>query len=205
MDAAAYRMACAGRQASSAKPASPRRNLFPSATLFTSGMGEALAQAAIEQMYRDHATQLWQGVYAYSGGRRDIADDAVAEAFARALDHAGRIRSALPWLYRVAFRQAAARLREEQRGNEAPPVGDVTRTASQPSQVLTQLRTLSPKQRAIIFLFYYADLSIADIAQATGSSQVAVRVQLHRARQALRQRYGSATGLREEISPGGSP
>lgn len=75
---------------------------------------------------------------------------------------------------------------------------------SVPNEALALLRTLSPKQRAIIFLFYYADFSIADIARATASSQVAVRVQMYRAREALRRSYGSATALREEMSPGGS-
>ena len=33
-------------------------------------------QEAIESAYRDYGTQLWRGVYAYSGGRADIADEA---------------------------------------------------------------------------------------------------------------------------------
>jgi RNA polymerase sigma-70 factor, ECF subfamily len=164
-------------------------------------MNDFLGRETIERVYRDSATQLWQGVYAFSGGRRDIADDAVAEAFARALEHAERIRSPLPWLYRVAFRQAATRLREEQRGLDLQPVAQFD---SNPSPALALLRTLSPKQRAIVFLFYHADFPIADIARATGSSQVAVRVHLHRAREALRKSYGSATALRDEVSTGGS-
>jgi len=82
-------------------------------------MGNVMAQKAIEQAYHDHATQLWRGVYAVSGGRRDIADDAVAEAFARAIEHAEQIRAPLPWLYRVALREAAARLRKEQAGSDS--------------------------------------------------------------------------------------
>lgn len=168
---------------------------------FTSRMGDVLAQEAIERAYHESATQLWRAVYAFSGGRRDISDDAVAEAFARALEHAERIRSPLPWLYRVAFRQAAARLHEEQRGVDVPPIAQVDENEI---EALAVLRTLSPKQRAIVFLFYFADFSIADIGRATGSSQVAVRVHLHRAREALRQTYGSATALREE-TPTGAP
>ncbi len=163
-----------------------------------------MAQKAIEQAYHDHATQLWRGVYAVSGGRRDIADDAVAEAFARAIEHAEQIRAPLPWLYRVALREAAALLRKEQAGSDSQAVVHLDAHESVPNEALALLRTLSPKQRAVIFLFYYADFSIADIARATGSSQLAVRVQMYRAREALRQSYGSATALREEMSPGGS-
>ena len=81
-------------------------------------------QEAIESAYRDYGTQLWRGVYAYSGGRADIADEAVAEAFARALEGTERIRSLLPWLYRVAFRQAAERLRRE---DSLDPLEDVSK------------------------------------------------------------------------------
>jgi RNA polymerase sigma-70 factor, ECF subfamily len=164
-----------------------------------------MSQEAIERVYRDYGTQLWRGIYAFSGGRADIADEAVAEAFARALDCAGRIRSPLPWLYRVAFRQAAQRLRDERRqGALADPLESERPDDLPPNASLGALALLTPQQRGVVFLFYYADLSIADIARATGSSRVAVRVQLHRAREALRSRYGSAAAMREWSPPGGS-
>jgi RNA polymerase sigma-70 factor (ECF subfamily) len=162
-----------------------------------------MSEDAIERVYRNYGTQLWRGIYAFSGGRADIADDAVAEAFARALKESGRIRSPLPWLYRVAFRHAAERLREERRQGAmrtAPEADQADNLTPNPS--LDALALLSPQQRAAVFLFYYADLSIADIARATGSSRVAVRVQLHRAREALRRRYGSAAAMRESSSGG---
>jgi RNA polymerase sigma factor (sigma-70 family) len=165
-----------------------------------------LSQDAIARVYRDSGTQLWRGVYAYTGGRHDIADDAVAEAFARALEHAGRIRSPVPWLYRVAFRQAARRLREEGQLSAMPVEAEPENVDDDPTPnpSLGALALLTPQQRAVVFLFYYADLSIADTARATGLSRVAVRVQLHRAREALRRRYGSADAMREWSSPGGS-
>lgn len=164
-----------------------------------------MSQDVVEQAYRDYGTQLWRGVYAFSGGRADIADDAVAEAFARALEGAGRIRLPLPWLYRVAFRQAAKRLRDERReGVLSDGLETDSRDDPSPNPSLGALGLLSARQRAVVFLFYYADLSIADIACATGSSRVAVRVQLHRAREALRRRYGTAAAMREWSTPGGS-
>jgi RNA polymerase sigma-70 factor, ECF subfamily len=163
------------------------------------------SQDEIERVYRAHGTQLWRGIYAFSGGRAEIADDAVAEAFARALGNRGRIRSPLPWLYRAAFRHAAERLRDERRQVATPTelgadhADDLTPNAS-----LGALSLLTRNQRAVVFLFYYADFSIADIARATGSSRVAVRVQLHRAREALHRRYGTAAAMRESSSLGGS-
>lgn len=163
-----------------------------------------MSEDGIERVYREHGTQLWRGIYAFSGGRADIADDAVAEAFARALADAGRIRSPLPWLYRVAFRQAAERLRDERRQAAVPGASEADQADDLvPIQALGALALLTPQQRAVVFLFYYADFSIADIASATGSSRIAVRVQLHRAREALRRRYGTAAAMRESSSPGG--
>lgn len=168
-------------------------------------MAAPTPQEAIESAYRDYGTQLWRGVYAYSGGRADVADEAVAEAFARALEGTERIRSLLPWLYRVAFRQAAERSRREDR---LDPLENVSKAddsgGDSTNPALDALALLSPQQRAAVFLFYYADFSITDIADATGSSRIAVRVQLHRAREALRRRYGSAAAMRDRSPIGGT-
>jgi RNA polymerase sigma-70 factor (ECF subfamily) len=166
-------------------------------------MGVATSEDAIERAYRDYGTQLWRGIYAYSGGRADIADDAVAEAFARALVDTRRIRSPLPWLYRVAFRQAAERLRDERRQGAVPVAPEADQADDPtPNPALDALALLTPRQRAVVFLFYFADFSISDIALATGSSRVAVRVQLHRAREALRRHYGTAAAMRQASSGG---
>ena len=168
-------------------------------------MAVPTSQEAIESAYRDYGTQLWRGVYAYSGGRADIADEAVAEAFARALEGTARIRSLLPWLYRVAFRQAAERLRREDRLDRLEDVSRADDTGGDSTNpALDALALLSPQQRAAVFLFYYADFSIAEVADATGSCRIAVRVQLHRAREALRCRYGSAAAMRDRSPIGGT-
>ena len=48
------------------------------------------------------------------------------------------------------------------------------------------LRQLPADQRLVVFLFYYADLPLSEIAMLTGSTAVAVRIRLHRARRQLR-------------------
>ncbi|MEO8291783.1 MAG: hypothetical protein ABI635_01480 [Actinomycetota bacterium] len=37
-----------------------------------------------DAIYQEHGAQLWRTMYAFAGGRRDVADEATAEAFARA-------------------------------------------------------------------------------------------------------------------------
>src|SRR5258708_364271 len=77
-----------------------------------------------EQVFRDAAPGLWRTIYAFAAGRRAVADDAVAEAFARALERAGQIHDPVPWLYRTAFRLAAEDLRRERRGPGHEPEPD---------------------------------------------------------------------------------
>jgi DNA-directed RNA polymerase specialized sigma24 family protein len=76
----------------------------------------------IERLYRESAPQLWRSIYGFAGGRRHLAEDAVAEAFARAIERANQIRDPLAWIYRTAFRIASRELQREKR--LPPPAPD---------------------------------------------------------------------------------
>ena len=128
---------------------------------------------------------IWRAVYAYSGGRRDVADDAVAEAFARAIARPETVREPVPYLFRVAFRIAAADLKEASRQTE---LLESDRTAEDPepaADLMAALRRLSPSQRASVYLHYRADLPVREVAQVMGTSSAAVRVHLMRGRRRL--------------------
>ncbi len=49
----------------------------------------------LEQVYREHGARLWRAVLLASGSR-EVADDAVAEAFAQALRRGGALRDPPP-------------------------------------------------------------------------------------------------------------
>jgi RNA polymerase sigma factor (sigma-70 family) len=139
----------------------------------------------LEAVYREHGPTLWRSLYVYTGGRREIADDAVAESFARALAAPDRIRDPLPWLYRVAYRIASAEMkRERNRGEMTDTAAEASSDA--PLEVLIALRRLSPMQRAAAYLHYQADRPVAEVARLLGTSTPAVKVHLFRARQRLR-------------------
>jgi RNA polymerase sigma-70 factor (ECF subfamily) len=130
---------------------------------------------------------LWRAVFAASAGRRDLADDVTAEAFARLIAYQQTVREPVPWLFRTAFRLLAKELRRER--NASPEVADsVASDGVAPlSPALAQaLRVLTMEQRIVIFLHYYADLPIREVAALSGTSQAAVRVRLHKARRKLR-------------------
>lgn len=138
-----------------------------------------------ERLFREAGPGLWRTIYAFTGGRRQIAEEAVAEAFARAIAHAGGIREPLPWIYRTAFRLAAEELRRERRSSASDREG-VT-DPPEVSDLMRALRQLSPNQRAAVVLRYEADLPVDEVAQRMGTAAPTVRVHLHRARKRLRE------------------
>lgn len=146
--------------------------------------------ADYEQVFRDAGPDLWRTIYAFAAGRRTVADDAVAEAFARALERADQIREPVPWLYRTAFRLAAEDLRRERREPAAEPD-----PAAEPEAglgaLVPALRQLSPAQRAAVVLHYEADLPVQEVARRMGTTTGAVKVHLFRGRRRLRDLLGT--------------
>ena len=141
-----------------------------------------------DELYRRAGARLWRTMLAYTGGRRDITDDVVAEAFARTLERATQVRSFEPYLYRIAFRLAAAELRRD------PTVADVPDSGAhvdpELSELFAALRSLSPGQRAAVFLRYHGDLPVAEVARLMGTSSAVVRVHLMRGRRRLAELLG---------------
>jgi len=144
----------------------------------------------IERLYRESAPQLWRSIYGFAGGRRHLAEDAVAEAFARAIERANQIRDPLAWIYRTAFRIAS---RELQREKRLPPPAPDPVPGIDPAEVqdvLSALWTLSPNQRAAVLLHDQEGFTAPEVGQLIGISAATVRVHLFRARRRLREVLG---------------
>ncbi len=149
------------------------------------------AGADLERLYRESAPQLWRSIYGFAGGRRDIAEDAVAEAFARAIEHFDRIREPVPWIYRTAFRIAS---RELQREKRLPPSAPDSVPGIDPGEiqdVIRALAILSPNQRAAVLLHDLEGFSGREVARLLGVSAATVRVHLFRGRHRLRELLGT--------------
>lgn len=143
-----------------------------------------------DAIWRDEGPRIWRAILAYSGGRRDVADDAVAEAFARVIERDSSVRDPVAYLYRIAFRIAAADLKSS-------PAETQDRAVTDPESlvdVLAALRQLTPSQRAAVYLHYRADLPVRRVAEIMGTSGAAVKVHLMRGRRRLEEL------LREEES-----
>jgi RNA polymerase sigma factor (sigma-70 family) len=136
---------------------------------------------------------------------REAALDLTAETFAQAWISRGRFRdladgSAGPWLFAIARHVLVASVRKgrlEQHARDR--LGLLTaRTPSQPSEVWIDglddaLAELAPELQQAIELRVVDDLPYAEIAAATGTTEGAARVRVHRGLNALRQRLLSTT------------
>ena len=142
------------------------------------------------RLFREDCPRVWRAVYAYTGCRREIAEDAVAEAFARAMERAETIESPVPWILRTAVRFAREELRRErrQRPSETEALTEHEGVSPEERQDLIRaLRSLSPNQRLAAVLHYSEDLPVSEISNIMGAAAPTVKVHLFRARRRLRQ------------------
>ncbi|HEY1330621.1 MAG TPA: RNA polymerase sigma factor [Actinomycetota bacterium] len=154
---------------------------------------DEVARATLEAAYRELGADLWRSVYAFGGGSREIADDAVTLAFIEAGPRLGSIRNLKAWLYTVAFRAAADELRRRSRSTSAPDEAEhVEGTAAAgldsgfDVDLAELVERLSPRQRGAFVLRDVMGYSGREAAELLGTSEGAVRVHLHAARRRLR-------------------
>lgn len=148
-------------------------------------MKDAETEQGLEPVYRDHGARLWRAVFAFAGDRQ-IADDAVAEAFAQALRRGAEVRDPLAWIWRVAFRIAAGELKD-QRTRGTALVDEAYEMPEPAWEIIEALARLSPMQRAAVVLHHYGGYPAKEIAVILGSTSAAVRVHLSAGRRRLRE------------------
>jgi len=151
------------------------------------------------------------------------AEDVVQESFLKLMANAERLegRSRLAtWLYRVVYNACIDRLREQKRLVPVPDEADETAVpmprvlvdfSLSPEEMLHDTQTrealeeaigaLPPTLRAAFLLRDVEGLSTAEAAEALGVTETNLKVPLHRARLALRERLSAFVAG----APGGRP
>jgi RNA polymerase sigma-70 factor (ECF subfamily) len=143
-----------------------------------------VAESPIERLYREEGSRLWWALVTYTGDR-EMASDAVAEAFARAIAAGDAMRDPSKWVWRVGFRVATADLKSARKRAASEP-DDLHEVDDRAVDVLLAIRQLPPRQRVVVVLYYLEDRSTREIASLLAMSQPTVSVHLHRARNRLR-------------------
>jgi RNA polymerase sigma factor (sigma-70 family) len=150
------------------------------------------ARERIAEVYRDEGARMWRALFSFTGDR-EIASDALAEAFARALRDRATIREPAAWTWRVAFRLATGELRERRGQSSAP--ADLSYEMPEPvPELMRALSKISPKQRLAVVLHDYADRPTGEIAATMGCSRATVHVHLSQGRRRLRDLLGDDDG-----------
>jgi RNA polymerase sigma-70 factor (ECF subfamily) len=148
---------------------------------------EELVGEVFRASYRRLVTQL----YAVTGDRVE-AEDAVQEAFARAVASGERWREVLNpegWLRTVALNVVRTRARRTRLFSVlsrriATPV-EVPGVSEDHLVLVGAMQRLTARQREVLALHYFADLTVADIAAELGVPEGTVKTRLKRARDAL--------------------
>ena len=145
--------------------------------------------ADYDEFFRCHYAPLVRAL-AVAAGREEAAD-AVQDAFLEAHRRWGRIgRYDRPeaWVRRVAVNRLTDGHRRRVRRDRAlarSAVVDPVGLEISDLDLLDAVRGLPERQRLAICLYYLADLSVADVAEALGVSDGTVKSQLHDARRSL--------------------
>jgi RNA polymerase sigma-70 factor, ECF subfamily len=156
--------------------------------------------AAFEELVRRHRAHLRRVVRGVLRDRNEV-DDAVQQALLQAFTGLDGFASTAPfsaWLTRIAVNEALMRSRRRRRLELAAPqlVHDSGGPTGNPEQeaasreAMDRVRAAFPRlpaqHREVIQLTTLHELSRADVAELLGVSEGAVKVRLHRAREALR-------------------
>jgi len=123
-------------------------------------------------------------------GERATAEDAAQVGFEKALRrwrHVGGMDRPGTWVYVVALRHARRALQREGRSPDAPladvePEPEIARDA----WVRDAIRSLPPRQRAVVVLRHLVGMSLDEIADALRMSTGTVKSTLHAAQARLR-------------------
>jgi RNA polymerase sigma-70 factor (ECF subfamily) len=128
----------------------------------------------------------------------DDAVDASQAAFVQAYRELRKFRGDSEfrtWIYRIAINICTDSIRREQRRKSIssrimPPENN----PASGDAVWEAILELTPDFRAVLVLHYFQELSCAEMSAALNCTENAVRVKLHRARQAFKKKY-KGTGL----------
>ncbi|MEM7264230.1 MAG: RNA polymerase sigma factor [Planctomycetota bacterium] len=130
-----------------------------------------------------------------------LVQDTFVEAFVSLRTYRGKA-PLLHWLRRIAVRVGyrfwKESDRERKRAAQPFPAESVAATdaadeaAEAADRLHGHLGGLAPRDRLVLTLLYWEDLSVAEIANLTGWSQAAVKVQLFRARRRLKRQIERA-------------
>src|SRR5580698_4021038 len=168
--------------------------------------------AALAALVDQYAGALYRVAFSVLRNPAD-AEDAVQEAFLRVLRHRdtlGEVRDHRVWLIRIVWNIVLDRKRRAKTRPETDDVADLARVlpsnglsaeamaaaAQHHAQVLACVEQLPPKEREVLQLSAFDELSSVEIAAVLGITESSVRSRLFRARNLMAGLLNHARSLR---------
>jgi RNA polymerase sigma-70 factor (ECF subfamily) len=169
-------------------------------------------EATIEALVTQYASALYRVAYSVLRNSAD-AEDAVQEAFLRVLRHGRKldeIRDRRVWLVRIVWNIVLDRKRRAKTRPETDDVEElarvlpssglsaeqVTAAAQHHAHVLACVEKLPAKERQVLILSAFDELSSVEIANVLGITESSVRSRLFRARNLMAEMLNHARSLR---------
>jgi RNA polymerase sigma-70 factor (sigma-E family) len=160
-------------------------------------------EAEFAEFYASAWPRLFRTTYAVCG-ERGLTEDALQSAFAKAWASWSRVSRAddrLAYLRRMAINEALGRLRRASTRREGivaavpdAPHPDATGALLERDATWRAVLALPPRQRAVVVLRYYEDLSEREIADTLGCRPGTVKSQASAALASLRATLGDPEG-----------
>lgn len=162
-------------------------------------------EAAFEQIMREYGTRVLR-LATFLVKDRTVAEDLTQDVFVKVYRHLPRFRgqsSIQTWIYRIAVNECKGYLRSWAfrkilprswiKADSDVSTERVVMDQSERDELVVQVQSLPSMYRQVIVLHYYADLSIAEVANVLYVSEGTVRTRLHRARKQLKKQMGEGS------------
>ena len=175
-------------------------------------MRQRAEEEALAALVVQYASSLYRVAYSVLRNAAD-AEDAVQEAFLRVLRHRdqlGEVRDQRVWLVRIVWNIVLDRKRRAKTRPETDDVAELARVlpssglsaeeraaaAQFHAHVLGCVERLPEKERAVLMLSAFEELSSVEIAAILGVTESSVRSRLFRARNLMAELLNHARGER---------
>ncbi len=148
----------------------------------------------LERFYKKYAKQVYLYLYSFCHNR-EVAEDLMQETFLRAFCTLERQEEVLPWLLKVARNLYLDTWRKEkkivdgveiEKTSQEKEILDTFIQQEQNKRLYQAIQSLEEREREIVVLYYFAELSQEKISQMLNISNGNVRVMLHRTKRKLK-------------------
>lgn len=174
---------------------------------------------AFDLLYEKYKNLVIRTAYLITGNKPD-SEDAAQETFVKVYLHISELKNDAglkPWMMQILVRTAYRMCKK--RGREMPddeaerlsenqamfsqsilsPLGQMIKR-EEAEMIFRAVQTLPMKQKTVVILYYYNELSVGEIAKMLGCREGTVKSRLHTARRFLRGELGRYADLGEDLA-----